>query len=171
MQTVYEKTKNSLRKYKIFVMKKGDKQVIKRFKASKNGVIFATGSMWEGVNCVGDVLSSVIIPRLPFPMRSAVLEGKKESCTNSVEFISRFAVPEMIIKLRQGAGRLVRCETDSGVISILDSRANKYYYADVIRDSLKKHPVIVSLQEVDKFMHEIKDKAFFANESSQKRCK
>ena len=77
----------------------------------------------------------------------------------------------MIIKLRQGAGRLVRCETDSGVISILDSRANKYYYADVIRDSLKKHPVVVSLQEVDKFMHEIKDKAFFVNESSQKRCK
>ena len=171
MQTIYQKTKNSLRKYKIFVMKKGDKQVIKKFKESKNGVIFATGSMWEGVNCVGDVLSSVIIPRLPFPMRSAVLEGKKESCTNSVEFISRFAVPEMIIKLRQGAGRLVRCETDTGVISILDSRANKYYYADVIRDAMKKHPVVTSLSEVDKFMREIKETAFFVNESSQKGCK
>lgn len=171
MQTVYDKTKNSLRKYKIFVMKKGDKQVIKTFKESKNGVLFATGAMWEGVNCVGDVLSSVIIPRLPFPMRSAVLEGKKASCTNPLEFISLFAIPAMIIKLRQGAGRLVRSETDTGVISILDSRANKYYYADVIRDAMHKHPIVTSISEVDKFMHEIKDKAFFVNESSQKRCK
>ena len=77
----------------------------------------------------------------------------------------------MIIKLRQGAGRLVRSETDTGVISILDSRANKYYYADVIRDAMHKHPIVTSISEVDKFMHEIKDKAFFVNESSQKRCK
>ena len=171
MQTVYQKTQNSLRKYKVFVMTKGDKQVIQRFKHSKNGVLFATGAMWEGVNCVGDVLSSVIIPRLPFPMRSAVLEGKKESCTNSLEFINRYAVPEMIIKLRQGAGRLVRSETDTGIISILDSRANKFYYADIVRDALEKHPVITTLSEVHKFMHEIKDDAFFVNDSSQKRCK
>ena len=164
MQTVYQKTKKALRNYKLFVMKKGDKQVIKKFKASQNGVLFATGAMWEGVNCVGDVLSSVIIPRLPFPIRSAVLEGKKESCANSVEFISRFAVPEMIIKLRQGAGRLVRCETDTGIISILDSRANKYYYADIIRDAMKKYPIVTSLSEVDKFVHEIKDDAFFCKE-------
>lgn len=168
MQNVYEKTRNALRKYKVFVMRKGDKQVIKKFKASKNGILFATGAMWEGVNCVGDVLSSVIIPRLPFPIRSAVLEGKKESCANSVEFISRFAVPEMIIKLRQGAGRLVRCETDTGIISILDSRANKYYYADIIRDAMKKYPIVTSLSEVDKFMHEIKDEAFFAKNSCQR---
>ena len=171
MQTVYQKTRNSLRKYRVFVMKKGDKQVIKKFKASKNGVLFATGAMWEGVNCVGDVLSSVIIPRLPFPVRSAVLEGKKESCINSLEFISRFAVPEMVIKLRQGAGRLVRCETDTGVISILDSRANKHYYSEVIMDALKKHPVVTSLSEVDEFIHEVKDDAFFVNDSSQKRRK
>ena len=162
LQKVYDLTAPYLEKYELICMSRGDKTAIARFKRSKNAVLFASGSMWEGVDCVGDCLSSVIIVRLPFPMRTAISEMKKEESVSVPVFVREYAVPEMLIKLRQGCGRLVRSETDTGLISILDSRCNGTGYSASIDHALKKYPRVNSIQEAQEFMRSIKDEAFIS---------
>ena len=149
-------------------MTKGNSNIITEFKNSKNGVIFASGTMWEGVDCAGDCLSSVIITRLPFPLRTANMEYKRNGCTSLRDFVNKYALPEMIIKLRQGVGRLIRKETDTGVVSILDSRAAHGYYSDKVFDVLSKYPRVSTIEEVHEFMKRIKHESYFANNSCQK---
>lgn len=158
---VFELTQKRLSKYNVIRMTKSDRTAISEFKKSKNGVLFASGSMWEGVDCVGDCLSSVIIVRLPFPLRTATMNEKKANSASVEEFIHKYAVPEMLIKLRQGVGRLVRCETDTGVVSILDCRATRGSYAENVQHTLRKYPIIESIEEVESFIRETKDKSYF----------
>jgi len=161
LNAVYIKTKERLAKYDIICMTRSNKTAITDFKKSKNGVLFASGSMWEGVDCVGDCLSSVIIVRLPFPIRSAAMEEKKEACENVPKFIREYAVPEMLIKLRQGAGRLIRSETDTGLLSILDPRANSGSYAVKVAQALSKYPKVQSIEEAKEFMKSVKEPEYF----------
>jgi len=161
LQRVYEYTKDKLEGFELICMNRGNKTAITDFKKSKNGVIFASGPMWEGIDCVGDCLSSVIIVRLPFPIRSTLLNEKKAAKENVQEFIQEYAVPEMIIKLRQGIGRLVRSENDTGLISILDSRATDCYYSDVIRKTLAKYPRVKSIDEITDFFKSVKTESYF----------
>lgn len=161
LQKVYELTAPSLKQYDLICMSRSNKTAISQFRKSKNAVLFAAGSMWEGVDCVGDCLSSVIIVRLPFPPRSAVMEQKKVQSESVADFIDAYAVPEMIIKLRQGCGRLVRSENDTGVISILDSRVTQSRYSQKVLEALKKYPRVNSIQEVEGFMRRIKPESYF----------
>ena len=89
------------------------------------------------------------------------MNEKKANSASVEEFIHRYAVPEMLIKLRQGAGRLVRCETDTGVLSILDSRASRSSYASNIQHTLRKYPTVNSISEVAEFMRSIKNDEYF----------
>lgn len=107
----------------------------------------------------GGKLSS--LPRLPFPMRSATMESKKEECNGLGEFVNTICVPEMLIKLRQGLGRLIRCETDTGLISILDTRATTGKYADKVGNVLAKYTKAETLDEVEAFFREVKSPAYF----------
>ncbi len=157
---VYELTKEQLGKYTVICMTRGNKKAISQFKQCENGVLFASGSMWEGVDCIGDCLSSVIIPRLPFPLRSASMEYKREVCGDLTTFVRDFAVPEMLIKLRQGVGRLIRCETDTGLVSILDSRATDRYSAQVDK-VMRKYPRVSDMEEIEAFFHSVKDASYF----------
>lgn len=161
LHAVYEELYEKIKNYEIFKMTRSNKTAISDFKKSQKGVIFASGSMWEGVDCIGDGLSSVIIVRLPFPMRSILMEERKKECKNISNFVDEFCAPSMIIKLRQGVGRLVRCETDTGVISILDSRVKSAAYADKIETALNKYPVIHSINEVSEFMKQVKAPEYF----------
>ena len=79
-----------------------------------------------------------------------------------IKFIQEYALPEMLIKLRQGAGRLIRCESDTGVISILDSRADKSRYVEKIKKALNKYPSIDSIDEVKAFMKSVKGEDYYA---------
>lgn len=160
LSAVYELTKDKLTKYDVICMTRSNKSAIADFKKSKNGVIFASGSMWEGVDCIGDTLSSVIIVRLPFPRRSAEMEQKKEESESMREFIRKYALPEMLIKLRQGVGRLIRSENDTGVISILDCRADEAYKKD-IDQVLGKYPKVSSVAELEAFMKAVKPKEYW----------
>ena len=161
LQAVYAQTKDKLKKYDVICMTRSNKNAINDFKQSKNGVLFASGSMWEGVDCAGDCLSSVIIVRLPFPIRSAMLEQKKDNCTSVPEFVNKYAVPEMIIKLRQGVGRLIRNETDTGLISILDSRACDGKYCAKIHSVLAKYPVVKDFDGIKDFFKAVKPETYF----------
>ena len=130
-------------------------------KKKDNAVLFASGSMWDGVDCAGDKLSSVIIVRLPFPLRSAAMEEKKSASANVSAFINEYAVPEMLIKLRQGVGRLIRCETDTGLISVLDTRAVRSGYSERVQAVLSKYSRVENLDEIREFFHSVKSKEYF----------
>ena len=159
---VYENTKDKLCEYDLFCMSRSNRNAISDFKKSNNGVLFASGSMWEGVDCQGDVLSSVIIVRLPFPLRSVSAELKKMEYDNDVKFINEYIVPTMLIKLRQGMGRLIRNENDTGLISILDTRARRRYTEDV-KNVTSRFPQIESIDEIKEFFREVKAESYFEN--------
>ena len=162
LQSVYEKAIHRLGKYEVFCMTRSNRKVISDFRKSKNGILFASGAMWEGVDCVGDGLSSVIIVRLPFPQRSAIMEQKKKAVGDVAKFVYEYAVPEMLIKLRQGVGRLIRCETDTGIVSILDSRAANGSYVPRVKMALLKYPIVTSVDEVKTFMKSVKGEDYYA---------
>lgn len=94
------------------------------FKEAGNGVLFGTDSFWTGIDIPGPALSQVIVTRLPFenpthPVAEAKCEWIRDQGGNP---FSEYTLPESLIKFRQGIGRLIRKKTDTGVITILDSR-------------------------------------------------
>ena len=98
--------------------------ILDRFRKSASGVLFGTDSFWTGVDVPGEALSNVLITRLPFavpdhPLTAARMEQIEERGGNS--FVE-YSVPEAILKLRQGVGRLIRSKKDRGMVVILDNR-------------------------------------------------
>lgn len=157
LQSIYELTVDKLSEYSVICMARGNKTAIADFKKAKNAILFAAGSMWEGVDCPGDRLSSVIIVRLPFPMRTAVTDKEKIKCGSVHDFVDQFAVPQMLIKLRQGVGRLIRTECDTGVVSILDPRVHSPVYKQRIDRALNKFPAVHTVDEVAEFIDSVKE--------------
>ena len=167
LNAVYELVEDDLKEYPLIKMTRSNKNAISQFKESGNGVLFASGSMWEGVDCAGDILSSVIIVRLPFPLRTQIMDFKKKTCADTNAFVQKYAVPQMIIKLRQGAGRLIRTESDTGILAILDARAAENgTYRNRVLKALHKYPLVNSIDEAAAFIDTIKD-AFYRKKNSK----
>lgn len=165
LRSVYDILATKNLPYPLIQMTRTNKNAIDEFKRSGNGVLFASGTMWEGVNCVGDILSSVIIVKLPFPLRTELLEQKKKECDSVPEFVQRYAVPQMVIKLRQGAGRLIRSETDTGVIAILDSRAAKgNRHRNRVLKALNKYPLVNTIEEIEVFIRSVKPDEYWQSD-------
>lgn len=120
MIEVYTKLKERV-PYKILIQKSGSSQndVIAEFKADTNSVLLGTGSYWEGISIEGKTLSNLIIFRLPFPVPEPIIDYKRSISKDGLMDVS---VPEMIIKLKQGIGRLIRNKNDSGIVSVIDPR-------------------------------------------------
>ncbi|WP_017688368.1 ATP-dependent DNA helicase [Paenibacillus sp. PAMC 26794] len=138
----------------VHVQKEGSSQdsVIAEFRKSK-GVLLGTGVFWEGVNIEGSDLSQVIIFRLPFPVPSDPVYEYKASVTEN-PFMEVF-VPDMLLRLRQGTGRLIRSETDLGILSILDSRLSapaKKSYREQVLDTLPFKKVTEDFAVLEKFV-------------------
>lgn len=138
----------------VHVQKEGSSQdsVIADFRKSK-GVLLGTGVFWEGVNIEGSDLSQVIIFRLPFPVPSDPVYEYKASVSEN-PFMKVF-VPDMLLRLRQGTGRLIRSETDLGILSILDSRlstAGKKSYREQVLDTLPFKKVTEDFEVLEKFV-------------------
>ncbi|WP_243391350.1 ATP-dependent DNA helicase [Paenibacillus sp. GM1FR] len=138
----------------VHVQKEGSSQdsVIADFRKSK-GVLLGTGVFWEGVNIEGSDLSQVIIFRLPFPVPSDPVYEYKASVTEN-PFMEVF-VPDMLLRLRQGTGRLIRSETDLGILSILDSRLSataKKSYREQVLDTLPFKKVTEDFEVLERFV-------------------
>ncbi|WP_127548663.1 ATP-dependent DNA helicase [uncultured Paenibacillus sp.] len=138
----------------VHVQKEGSSQdsVIAEFRKSK-GVLLGTGVFWEGVNIEGSDLSQVIIFRLPFPVPSDPVYEYKASVTEN-PFMEVF-VPDMLLRLRQGTGRLIRSETDLGILSILDSRLSataKKSYQEQVLDTLPFKKVTEDFEVLERFV-------------------
>ena len=113
-------------------------ELLDRFRSYGNAILVGSQSFWEGVDVRGDALSLVVIDKLPFaPPDDPVLSARLEALTK--KGLSPFAVhqlPQAVITLKQGAGRLIRAETDRGVLMICDTRLVEKPYGRRIWQSL-----------------------------------
>lgn len=135
---------------KVFVQNELPKgEITKQFKADGNAVLFATKSFWEGISIEGAALRLVVIDKMPFAAPSPLMKAREASVNNP--FIE-LHVPEMVIDLKQGTGRLIRRMDDWGVLALLDSRARlKPYGRSMVLPALPQARLTASTYEIDEF--------------------
>ncbi len=129
-------------------------ELLDLFRNSGDGaVLFATKSFWEGVDIPGEALSLVIIDKLPFaPYRDPVIQHREQRIRDAGgDPFSQYILPEAILALKQGVGRLIRRETDRGVMTILDSRINKARYGPQVIASLPRATRTHRFEDVEAF--------------------
>lgn len=162
MGHVYEQLEGRL-PVPLFKAPRGGQWFVEQFKRCGNAVLLAGGPCWEGVDFPGDMVSLLVIVRLPFPVPDPVREARRQQYPDLHSYIQAEIVPEMQQKLRQGFGRAIRTETDSCAVAILDPRAapgGRYHQA--VLDALPAGiPVTTEINEIQTFLRARKGPDFF----------
>ena len=144
--------------FPLFVQgERGRTELLDQFRAAGNGVLIGSQSFWEGVDVRGDALSLVIIDKLPFappddPVLAARIEVMEKQGKNG---FMHHSLPEAIINLKQGAGRLIRDEGDRGVLMICDPRLISKPYGKRIWQSLPPFKRTRDTAEVIEFFRQL----------------
>lgn len=161
MGSVYQILRDGIPFPMVEVWRHSQEEIL-RFKTMENAVLFAAGSCWEGVDFPGDMVSSLIIVKLPFAVPDPINEAEKETYESLEDYIQAIIVPDMQKKLRQGFGRAIRTETDTCVVSILDFRAVKggKYHEDVMC-ALPPCQMAEELREVQDFIRSRKGVEYY----------
>ena len=161
MGSVYQILRDGIPFPMVEVWRHSQEEIL-RFKTMENAVLFAAGSCWEGVDFPGDMVSSLIIVKLPFAVPDPISEAEKETYESLEDYIKAIIVPDMQKKLRQGFGRAIRTETDTCVVSILDFRAVKggKYHEDVMC-ALPPCQMAEELREVQDFIRSRKGVEYY----------
>lgn len=148
---VYKRLKETGLPFKL--LKQGDAgpgELLEVFREDRSSVLLATGAFWEGVDVAGDALSMVVMDKLPFPNpQDPLIKGLAERIRASgQEPFRKLFLPLMLRALKQGSGRLIREDSDWGLIALLDTRARLSQYEDLVRAHLPPCPWLTSLDEV-----------------------
>lgn len=150
MREAYRRVKSTL-DYPCFVQGEGSKNgLLQRFRATPHAVLFATSSFWQGVDVQGEALSCVIIDKLPFavPTDPVVVARQRYLEERGGNAFLEYSVPQAVIMLKQGLGRLIRSREDIGVLSVLDPRLRTKGYGATFLKSLPACPTTSSLDDI-----------------------
>lgn len=162
MDRVFYEVSQNVYDYPLFVMGRGRIDALNNFKISGNGVLFASDTAGEGIDIAGDTLSNLIIVKLPFAVPDPIAEYEQSVMGGLKAYLDKIIIPNMIIKLKQYAGRLIRSETDTGIVAILDSRVNsRGKYRNIVLSSLFDAPVSNRIADVEEFILAKKDERYF----------
>jgi len=128
--------------------------LLERFRETPNAVLFATSSFWQGVDVQGEQLSCVIIDKLPFAVPSDPIVAARSRFIdeNGGKSFFDYSVPQAVITLKQGIGRLIRSRTDRGIIAILDPRLKTKGYGRDFLQSLPRMRITSDVQDLEDIM-------------------
>lgn len=138
LQTTYRALGRKLEQDDVLVLAQGldgsRRQVLDTFKTQERMALFGTKSFWEGIDVVGEALSCLAMTRLPFNVPSdPIFAARSETFDDP---FAQYAVPEAVLRFRQGFGRLIRSKSDRGVVVILDKRVLTKNYGRLFLESL-----------------------------------
>ena len=129
--------------------------LVAMFRKSRGACLLGCQSLWEGVDFPGDALKLLVVTKLPFPNPSdPLVAGISNDMKSRAENVFKnYYIPEAYMEMRQGLGRLLRSETDSGKVLILDNRVvNEAYGKSFARIWNMKHIIANSVDDVKKFV-------------------
>jgi Rad3-related DNA helicase len=132
-------------------------ELVRRFREARNAVLFGVKTFWEGVDVPGEALSLVVIDRLPFePPDDPVHEARVARMKARGENLFReYVLPQVVLQLKQGVGRLLRADDDRGVMAILDARLHTKGYGKSVLRALPPAPLVTTMKDVERFFARI----------------
>ena len=153
MNELYERVASQI-DYPCFLQGSASKgALLARFRSTPNAVLFATSSFWQGVDVRGEQLSCVIIDKLPFAVPSDPIIAARQRFIEDQGGSSfyEYSVPQAVISLKQGLGRLIRSTTDRGVLAVLDPRLRTKTYGQTFLKSLPPCRITSSVEDLARF--------------------
>jgi ATP-dependent DNA helicase DinG len=158
MNDLYERVRKRVR-FPLLIQGSAPRSaLLDKFRNTENAVLFATSSFWQGVDVRGEQLSCVIVDRLPFavpsdPIVAARVRALQEDGRNP---FAEYQVPEAVLALKQGFGRLIRSQSDYGVLAILDNRIQRMQYGKIFMESLPAYATTRDIAVVARFMKKLR---------------
>jgi len=137
-------------------------ELVREFRESEGAVLFGLKSFWEGVDIAGESLSLVVIDKLPFdPPDDPVHEARVAKMkANKENWFGNYVLPQAVLRLKQGLGRLLRTQEDRGVMAILDTRLYTKSYGNLVINALPPARRTENLKDVQHFFEEDDDTPF-----------
>src|SRR6266704_99683 len=137
-------------------------ELVREFRESEGAVLFGLKSFWEGVDIVGESLSLVVIDKMPFdppddPVHEARVDRMK---ANKENWFGNYVLPQAVLRLKQGLGRLLRTHEDRGVMAILDTRLHTKNYGKLVINALPPARRTANLKDVQRFFEADEDTPF-----------
>ncbi len=137
-------------------------ELVREFRESESAILFGLKSFWEGVDIAGESLSLVVIDKMPFdPPEDPVHEARVARMkANKENWFGNYVLPQAVLRLKQGLGRLLRTHEDRGVMAILDTRLHTKSYGNLVINALPPARRTENLKNVEHFFEAYDDTPF-----------